>query len=54
MGELGNYYHKQYEEGNRDAIAPLRAEETNLLHARALALRELRQVEGRNMWQMLS
>jgi tetratricopeptide (TPR) repeat protein len=37
MGELGNYYIEQYEGGNRDVIAPLRAEEANLLHARRLA-----------------
>ena len=37
MGELGNYYHDQYEDGNRDVIAPLRREEPNLLHARSLA-----------------
>ena len=39
MGALGNYYHDQYEDGNRDVIAMLRAEEANLLHARRLALR---------------
>lgn len=37
MGELGNYYHNQYGAGNREVIAPLRAEEANLLHARSLA-----------------
>jgi tetratricopeptide (TPR) repeat protein len=37
MGELGNYYHRQYNEGNRDVIATLTAEEANLLHARGLA-----------------
>jgi len=37
LGELSNYYHGQYEDGNRDVIAPLRAEEPNLLHARSLA-----------------
>ena len=37
MGKLGNYYHNQYGDGNREVIAPLRAEEANLLHARALA-----------------
>ncbi|MFZ5856801.1 MAG: CHAT domain-containing protein [Chloroflexota bacterium] len=37
MGELGDYYHNQYEGGNRDVIAPLRREEPNLLHARSLA-----------------
>lgn len=37
MGELGNYYIRQYEYDNRDVIAALRAEEANLLRARALA-----------------
>lgn len=37
MGELGNYYHDQYADGNRDVIAPLTAEEANFLHARRLA-----------------
>jgi hypothetical protein len=37
LGALGNYYHGQYEDGNRDVIAPLRREEPNLLHARSLA-----------------
>lgn len=37
MGELGNYYWGQYERGNRDVVAALRAEEANLLHARRLA-----------------
>jgi len=37
LGELGNYYQSQYEGGNRNVIAALRAEEANLLHARALA-----------------
>jgi tetratricopeptide (TPR) repeat protein len=37
MGDLGNYYHRQYNEGNRDVIVALKAEEPNLLHARALA-----------------
>ena len=37
LGELGNYYQSQYERGNRNVIAALRAEEANLLHARALA-----------------
>ncbi len=39
MGELGNYYHDQYIDGNRGVIAPLRGEEANLLSARALARR---------------
>lgn len=42
MGTLGNYYHNQYGEGNREVIAPLRAEEANLLHAYNLALSGLR------------
>jgi hypothetical protein len=33
---LGDYYHNQYGDGNRDVIAPLTAEEANLLHARPL------------------
>ncbi len=37
MGELGEYYHRQYNEGNRDVIGALRAEEANLLQARRLA-----------------
>ncbi len=37
MGALSNYYHDQYEHGNRDVIAPLRREEPNLLYARSLA-----------------
>ncbi|MBC8449047.1 MAG: CHAT domain-containing protein [Chloroflexi bacterium] len=37
MGELGSYYHVQYERGNRDVINALAAEEANLLHARHLA-----------------
>jgi tetratricopeptide (TPR) repeat protein len=37
MGELGNYYHRQYNEGNRAVIDALQAEEANLLHARRLA-----------------
>jgi tetratricopeptide (TPR) repeat protein len=44
MGELGNYYHDQYEGGNRDVIAPLRSEEPNLLHAHSLALRLAREL----------
>ena len=39
IGALGDYYHNQYGAGNRNVIAPLRAEEANLLHARRLALR---------------
>jgi len=37
MGELGNYYHHQYNEGNRNVITLLSAEEANLLHAHQLA-----------------
>jgi len=37
MGELGTYYHGRYEEGNREVIAALTAEEANFLHARRLA-----------------
>ncbi len=37
IGVLGNYYHKEYADGDRDVIATLRAEEANLLHARRLA-----------------
>jgi len=38
-GSAGEYYCRQYAEGNRDVVAALRAEEPNLLHARALARR---------------
>jgi len=37
LGQLGDYYHGQYIDGNRDVIAALRAEEANLLHAWRLA-----------------
>ncbi|MHC4478565.1 MAG: CHAT domain-containing protein [Planctomycetota bacterium] len=37
MGELGSYYNSEYENGKREVIRALRAEETNLLHARRLA-----------------
>ncbi len=37
LGELGNYYHRQYNQGNREVINALKAEEANLLHARHLA-----------------
>jgi tetratricopeptide (TPR) repeat protein len=39
IGSLGNYYHDQYVDGNRGVVGALRAEEPNLLHARALARR---------------
>lgn len=37
MGALGGFYHRQYNESNRNVIAALIAEEANLLHARRLA-----------------
>jgi tetratricopeptide (TPR) repeat protein len=37
MGKLGDYYHHQYNAGNRDVIAVLSFEEANLLYARKLA-----------------
>lgn len=37
MGELGNYYHNRYGDGDRDVISTLSAEEANLLYARCLA-----------------
>jgi len=37
VGALGGYYHAAYEDGNRDVIGALTAEEANLLHARRLA-----------------
>jgi hypothetical protein len=37
MGALGEYYLRQYSQGNRDVIAALETEEANLLHARQLA-----------------
>lgn len=36
-GELGSYYHDEYDTGKREVIAALKAEEANLLHARELA-----------------
>lgn len=39
IGWLGDYYHRQYEQGKREVIGALKAEEVNLLHARALARR---------------
>jgi hypothetical protein len=44
MGSLGNYYHKEYEDGNQDVIALLTAEEANLLHVWQLA-------RGYGWWQ---
>ena len=43
LGDLGNYYHNQYEDGNREVIKALAAEEANLLQARRLALDHARQ-----------
>jgi tetratricopeptide (TPR) repeat protein len=37
MSSFGHYYHNRYADGDRDVIGVLRAEEPNLLHARALA-----------------
>lgn len=37
IGELGDYYTRQYNQGKRDVINVLSAEEANLLHARQLA-----------------
>lgn len=37
MGQLGAYYHIKHEQGNRDALADMRPEEANFLHARRLA-----------------
>jgi len=37
MGALGEYYFRQYNEGNRDVIGALTAEEANLLYARRMA-----------------
>jgi tetratricopeptide (TPR) repeat protein len=39
IGQMGSYYSHLYEEGNRDVIAMLTAEEANLLFARELALK---------------
>lgn len=39
MGELSNHYHDQFIDGNREFIQFLELEESNLLHARRLALR---------------
>jgi len=39
IGELGNFYHRQFNAGNRDVTGLLELEEANLLHARHLARR---------------
>ncbi|MCP4250269.1 MAG: CHAT domain-containing protein [bacterium] len=39
VGALGDYYHRQFNEGNRGVIDLLELEEANLLHARRLARR---------------
>ena len=46
MGDLGNVYHNQYNEGHRDALSNLAAEEDNLLAAWRLAL-------DRGWWESL-
>ena len=40
VGTLGDYYHRQFNEGNRRVIDLLELEEANLLHARRLARRQ--------------
>jgi tetratricopeptide (TPR) repeat protein len=50
LGALGDYYHSQYQGGNREVIAALRAEEANLLYARTLALSGLRQSQDEYDW----
>jgi len=40
IGQLGDYYHRQFNEGNREVIALLSIEEANLLHGRRLARRQ--------------
>lgn len=40
VGNLGNYYHLQFIEGNRQVIQLLSLEEANLLHARRMARRQ--------------
>lgn len=37
MSEFGDYYHEEYQDGNRDMIANMAFEEANLLYARHLA-----------------
>lgn len=39
ISALGSYYHKQFNEGNRQVIYLLELEESNLLHARSVARR---------------
>ena len=39
MGALGNYYHRQFNEGSRGVIGPLALEEANLIGARRTARR---------------
>ena len=46
MGSLGEHYHRRYNEGNRDVIDVLRAEEANLLRTRELARRQ-------GLWDMV-
>jgi tetratricopeptide (TPR) repeat protein len=40
IGQLGNYYHNHFNEGNRDVIQHLSLEEANLLHAHRTAHRQ--------------
>jgi tetratricopeptide (TPR) repeat protein len=47
IGELGSYYHDQYNQGNRDVIQFLALEEANLLHARRTA-------RGHGWWNALT
>jgi hypothetical protein len=69
VGGLGNYYHRQFNEGNREVVDLLGLEEANLLYARRLSrrhgwwdpvtsamqgLRELYKYQGRSAeWAML-
>ena len=39
VGAMGNFYHDQFEDGNREAVELLGSEEDNLLHARRQARR---------------
>ena len=39
IGELGSYYHRQFNQGNLEVIQCLALEEPNLIHSRRLAIR---------------
>jgi tetratricopeptide (TPR) repeat protein len=41
MGAWGDYYHREYHEGNRQAVQVLKVEEANLREARRLALKAI-------------